>query len=1073
MKLHRYWLPLGLILTLGVLLGVLFFSIWEQIPVPVERVVWSQQAQWIGAKQPTYRFYARHTFDLPGQVKAGWLRISADNDFRIYVNGKQIARERNVYNSSHGLAPGMRSNNQSFNDSNRYDAPTAVNYLVASSHDWKLSTYIDLSLYLRPGKNVIALSIQKAQTNPRVVVEGAVYPVANTTPIAIATGNSWRVSNLSENQRSLQWQDVDFVDVNWSEAETLGSVKEATYSRLSKNLFAPLQGTWLTGTQNTKGQVSLQGVWQLPSTQSRAYIRFAGKGQYSLLLNGNLVNHYRTENGDKLHLLEVTKLLHTGKNIFAVSLASPLDAVNPRGEVSFFLDGWVESSSQIVETFSTDNTWTSVNQPVALLGLPNPQQFQRNIEGNAYLLNYPNYLWHLISWQLVGVVNTLVYALILGLWFRCALKQQVSLWDSLSVGTAILTPATLLLTGVALLKHRYAEAEIGLLFAQPNSNYLILLAFIGAVLVTLLLSFINCRFGLLSRSSLWFCLGIVGFISLMAISANVFMVLLIAGVIITGVYISNISRLRVLIATFPWSKVYQSSGQWLLLIVIIGVGLGLRVYNLDFMDLDSDENTSYDATRGILRIGAPIATSGIWYTRGPFYHYLLAIWLRIIGDSIANARFLSALWGTATLVLVYFFARKVTGFSWIALLITAVLAIDPWHLWYSRYIRFYPILQFMTIVCFWSFLNGFIEKAGRRYQLCFFIALTLSLLSQEINLTLLPVFFLGFLYFYRPFNFVNDWQIVLGSTMTLIIFIYNLGFAVIRLLTPLPALSDATASYLRLHFSNVTNLFAIFFVGPDRTHTLYSLFFFAGFIYFLHRRNETILFLFSSVFINLALVTLLTYDLAERYVYGIYPLYILLSIYSSICIVKTLGEKTQIILHNILPMKTIALSCVILLLSANVEFVRVLDGYQEALVRRNNQLFEYIKTHRQAGDVVISPMSSFAAISLGQLDYYLFNPLKRENFDATYWHNGRLIDRWGGGVVVNNTDQMNRILENNKRVWIHVDDVRQERVTSELRHYIEILGKPVYETFGAGLRLWEASDLPINIPNSGKDLGAY
>ncbi|MHC5731747.1 MAG: glycosyl transferase, partial [Nostoc sp.] len=77
-------------------------------------------------------------------------------------------------------------------------------------------------------------------------------------------------------------------------------------------------------------------------------------------------------------------------------------------------------------------------------------------------------------------------------------------------------------------------------------------------------------------------------------------------------------------------------GEWIFLILIVSIGFGLRVYNLGFIDLDPDENTSLDAARGILRTGAPIATSGIWYTRGPFYHYLLALWLRLVGDSIVN-----------------------------------------------------------------------------------------------------------------------------------------------------------------------------------------------------------------------------------------------------------------------------------------------------------------------------------------------------------------------------------------------------------------------------------------------------
>ena len=1119
MKHFNCWLSLGLVLTLGLLLGILGFSMWEKIPTSVERVVWSPDAQWIASPSPTYRFYARHTFDLPDTVKAGWVRLSADNDFTFYVNGQQVAIENSVLNSSVGLAGGIKIPPlQDFNDSNSYLFQN-TNYLVASSRDWKLTTYVDLTSYLRPGKNVIGLEIQKGQTNPRVVVEGAVYPVADATPINLTTGaTAWQISNLSETKQSLQWFDPDFLDVSWSEAKVLGSVTEATYSRLSQNLFErPLQGSWIGGTQSSKRQVWLRGVWEIPTNPiSRAYIRFAGNSNYSLLLNGALVNQYKADDSNKLHLLEVTKLLHPGYNFLAVSLSNSLDpalagstpvnlqdsavslsnsldptltgsnSVNSHGSVNFFLDGWANTEKgEIVGAIATDRTWTSLtktvpgwaegageDQPVTLVGLPQTQQFQRSFEGNAYLLNYPNYLWYQSIWQLAGIAFALVYASILGFW----LGRQGSWWDKLSVGAAILSPGTLFLIGIGLLKHRYAEAEIGLLFAQPQSNYLILLGFTGIVVLTLLLTSLQQNIKKFPQWCLWFVLGLVACASLSLVAGG--NVAVATGIVAsTFVWIQGRRHKQTLLlqdVLTALQRKWSNWGEWVFLILIVSVGFGLRVYYLDFMDLDTDENTSLDATRGILRTGSPIATSGIWYTRGPFYHYLLALWLRLVGDSIVNARLLSALWGTATLVLVYIFARQLTGKVWISLLVTAVLAIDPWHIWYSRFIRFYPVLQFLTILCFWSFLNGFINKAGRRYQYIFFIALTLSLLTQEINLTLLPVFLIGFLYFYRPFSLLNDWQIVLGSMMTLVIFIYDLGVAVIRLLSPLPALSDATASYLRLHFYDLTSLFAPFFIGSDRAITIYALLFFAGFIYFIKQENGKIIFLFISILINLLLVTILAYYLAARYVYGVYPLFILLSIYSGICIMESLGKKMQSVLNDLLPLRAIALSFILLLLICNIQPGRVLAGYQEAIVRRNTELFDYIRTHRQSGDVVLSSVPSFAPISFGKLDYYLFTPLQDENFDATYWHDSRLIDRWGGGVIVNNVEQLNRILEKSKRVWLHVDDVRHPRVTLELRQYVQVLGKPAFETFGTRLRLWQPENgLPSRIHNEGKDLGAY
>lgn len=1085
------WLPLGLVVTLGLLLGMLGFSIWEKTPSPVERVAWAPEAQWIAPQSPTYRFYARHTFYLPDNAEAGWLRISADNDFTLYVNGRRVARENSVLNNSLGLGIGLRTPEQNVNDSNRYHAKTSVNYLLASSQDWKLTAYVDLTQHLRPGKNVIGLEIQKGKQNPRTVVEGAVYPSAGLTPINLTTGvTNWRVSNLSETRQSLQWYDVDFTDASWLEANELGSIQEATYSRLSKNLFdRPLEGNWITGTLSQKGQVWFRKVWQIPQTPiSHAYIRFAGKGQYSILLNGSLVNNYTTENGERLHLLEITKLLRPGDNALAVSLASPLEAtltgnnvVNPNGSVDWFLDGWAETEKgEIISTTATDNTWRAFKQiasgwengvgegqAVTLLNRPQPQQFSRNFEGNAYLLNYPNYLLHHILWQLTGVICALVYALNLGFW----LLAKESWWDTLGMGAAVLAPATLFLVGIALLKHRYAEAEVGLLFAQPQSNYLILIGFVSILVLTLLLSQIKNILGDLPRLRLWFLFGIVASLGLsLTIGKNPVLILVVASATIISTILCIKKRWQIKDSYIALPKLLQLSEQWIVLGLIVGIGFALRVHNLDFMDLDTDENTSLDASRGILRTGAPIATSGIWYTRGPFYQFLLAAWLKIFGDSIVSARFLSVLAGTLVLVLVYLFARKITGKIWIALLITAILAISPWEIWYSRNIRFYQVLQFLTILSFWSFFKGFIDKDGRIYQHIFFIALTLTLLAQEISLTLLPAFLLGFLYFYRPFKFLKDLHIVVGSLLTLSIFIYCLGFSSIKLLTPLAAISDSTASYLRLHFSNITELTANIFIGPDRMQTIYSLFFTMGLIYFIKNKSGKNIYLSVSIILQIIIVTLISYQTDERYIYAIYPIFILQAIHSAIHITKNLAHQLKLIFQQ-LPLQRLALSITILVLILNIQPGRVLFGYQESINKRNSQIFEYIKTHKQAGDVVISPLPSLAVTNLGKIDYFLMGT---GYFDAIYWNKDKLIDRWAGGQVITNPDQINNILEKSKRVWIHLEDSREGRFERNTWEYVETLGKPVIDSFGTRLRLWQPENgIPRLITNRGKDLGAY
>lgn len=879
----------------------------------------------------------------------------------------------------------------------------------------------------------------------------------------------------------------------------------------------------------------------MPKTRQRAFIRLAGEGEYGLLINGLLVNRFGVKDSNQLHMYEVTNFLKTGRNTLAVRLARPLGTQD--SSLGFFLDGWVETKqNSITAPIATDSTWIALNQPTSdwvegvgsqlatgregqpstqithetqqaakntaaplsqsftsglgqpatILRPPDPQEFQRRFEGNAYLLNYPDYLWHSSLWQLGGMGCALVCSWGLG---RFWLGRRNGWWDSFGAGAGLLLLGTLFLIGIGLLKHRYAEAERGFLFVQPSSTPLVLLGFLGIVVLTLLWSqmgregqrgvgAVPCARSGLRGWGLWFLLGLIAFVGLdlategIAFSWSPSMLLGFVGI---GDIVVLTLWNRVHWSLSSWFKVvlqaWSSWGQWFLLVLIVGIGFCLRTYDLGFIDLMADENTSFDTIRGILHKGVPEPASHIWYTRGPAYHYMVALWLRLVGDSAVNARFLSVLWGTASLVLVFIFTREITGIG-VALAVVAILTINPWALMMSRIIRFYQVLQFMIILSFWLFFKGFVERKGRVYQYGFFIALTFAMLNQEVTLTLLPCFLIGFLFFYRPFYWSVDWPIVLSSLMSMVIFIYDLIFFSIKCLTPWVALSDSTDSYIKFHLSDVTGFISSLCVGANRMHTIYSCFFFLGFVYFVKRQDGKIVFLFSSVLINLIVMTLLLYQTAPRYTYPIYPIFILLAVYSAVSLINSLCWRAELKLEGLLPLRNIAVGFLVLLLIGNIEPGRVLAGYQDAINKRNTEVFEYIRAHRQPGDIVVSATPFPAAIVMGGLDYFLLPAFRTPGtaFDTVYWREGRVIDRYAGGVVITNVDQMNHVLEKANRVWLNIDDSKLESQAIEpaTANYFQTLGQPIMETFGTRLRLWQREDgLLPRVPNQGRDLGAY
>ncbi|NEP60040.1 MAG: glycosyl transferase [Symploca sp. SIO2G7] len=1224
----RSWV-LGLVITLGVLLGTLCCSIWDQVPTPTSPVFWSSEAQWIGSKEPTYRFYARRSFNLGDTEAGGWLRLSADNDFILYVNNLVVARELSDYGqiprNTLGLASQSTDPYQNFNDSRPYSLGVRDWVQWSYPQDWKLTNYVDLTPYLQPGRNVIALEVQKSRTNPRAIVEGAIYtPDSDSSIINLTTGETpWRISTLAENQEQLRWFDQEFNDLNWSEAAILGQPTQKTYSRISQHLFAqPLLGNWISGNQSELGEVWLRGIWQIPPQRQRAFIRFAGQGNYSLLINGSLVKYDDTGDNQLLHLYEVTNLLRGGSNTLTVRLSRSIetDGSNNTGLVGFYLDGWLETETgEAIAPIVTDENWTTeagggrwqvadgnpdekiftttnedqslrvsvsprlrvysqeteLAQSATFLRQPHLPEFKRQFEGNAALLNYPKYLWHQILWSLGGIFLALIGTWSLGLlllkrrqegnppcvpgkrqvaggrWQEAGSRKQEAgsdrvtiekqdnreencflssfstrnfilfpipyslfpassdanysllIWDSLAAGTILLLPGILFLLGIGLLKHRYGEAELALQFAGSQSNQLILAGFFVIVSLTLLWSLIRFKREQKAegkrqkaeakrqkakgrkqkakgkrqkaKSRKQKAKGRKQKAKALPQTRQ-------KTVLRKDLGANNLSdNLSVKPKldnpnALPFNSWKIRPSHWWVFASIITIGFGLRLYRLGFIDLDPDANVSLDCVRGILRTGAPISTSGIWYTRGPFYHYALAAWLRFVGDSDFNAALFSVLLGTATLVVIYFLAKQISGKIWIALLITAVLAIDPWEIWYSRNIRFYQITQFLYLLGFWAFLPGFITSRKPAYQAICFVSLTLMLLTQEVTITLLPTLAIGAFYFYLPFRSAHDWRLLLVASLMAFIYAYDGIFVMIKCLTEVAGMSSLTTNYLKLYLSgNITYYITDFFVGFNRMKVIYTVFYLGGLVYFLLRKDKVKLFLYSTILINIIFVTVVVLFEGSRYTYPLYPLFVLLSIYSACHLAEIFGEKLTNISGNLLPFKLIVISSVLTLLLFNIEPIRILSSYQDSITARHIQVTEYIKNHKQPGDIVISNVPSVHSNLLGGADYFI--PHRMSFFDAVYWRDGQLVDRWEGGIVVTNADQLKEILTQNQRVWLHLLYTPQLPSDIEIAKFhdlLETLGEPVLETFGTTLRLWDskAGVLP-RLVNQGKEFGSY
>lgn len=129
------------------------------------------------------------------------------------------------------------------------------------------------------------------------------------------------------------------------------------------------------------------------------------------------------------------------------------------------------------------------------------------------------------------------------------------------------------------------------------------------------------------------------------------------------------------------------SGHLPLLLILLLAAL-LRVHDLDGTSLWYDEAVSWDQSRGsFANLLSAVATDNY----PPLHNIVLWITMPVLGDSETALRLPSALLGVAAVWLTYLVGRRLGGRE-VGLLAAALLALSPFHIWYSTEARMYALL---------------------------------------------------------------------------------------------------------------------------------------------------------------------------------------------------------------------------------------------------------------------------------------------------------------------------------------------------------------------------------------------
>jgi mannosyltransferase len=190
----------------------------------------------------------------------------------------------------------------------------------------------------------------------------------------------------------------------------------------------------------------------------------------------------------------------------------------------------------------------------------------------------------------------------------------------------------------------------------------------------------------------------------------------------------------------------------LILLSVVLLAFGLRLYHLDYQSLWRDEmDAILFAHRDLGGLATLFVTGG---HNGPLYYLLLHFWIRLAGDSEFAVRFLSLFCGVLAVPVVYLLGRRWAGKT--GALATALLcAASPYLVWYGQEGKMYALLLLV------SALSTYVYLLALERNRAFLWAAYVVLVAASMYVHLLAVLVLPFhvlLFFVRWEQYRSRWK---------------------------------------------------------------------------------------------------------------------------------------------------------------------------------------------------------------------------------------------------------------------------------------------------------------------------
>ena len=435
-----------------------------------------------------------------------------------------------------------------------------------------------------------------------------------------------------------------------------------------------------------------------------------------------------------------------------------------------------------------------------------------------------------------------------------------------------------------------------------------------------------------------------------------------------------------------------------IILALTVIGFYLRFNNLGDRSIWFDEAATFYAAIGLLEHGIPVLPSGELYPRSFLNLYLIAQSFRIFGVNEFSARFVSVIFGTLTIPLVYLLGKELgrrTG-----LIATVLITFSAFEILWSREARMYAQFQFFYLLTAYLFYIAF-KRNNSKLFLFSVIPFILAWYSHVLTLCFIPVAVAYILLCERNEFLKNKYFVYVTFGFIALAFAYMM----VKGKTPLdylPSEGQIWAQHTVLHYVFAFVLSPLLFlvvIGSAISLILWK--------FGIHRDKAQLYFIlnFFIPFIFLSLYPWKWY----RYAFFIFPFLVILAsnaidIYTlqSVGMWEQLSNKLKLGRELMNNMKSVIIIMLILLLFVQISsdiYLNSQDSSASPIVTRANwkEAGNFVKEHLNEDDKVAATATLPALHYVGRVDYLVCQHecINRTNVDfytgAVILYNYRLF----------------------------------------------------------------------------------